>query len=78
MPDSFTSKEFSVFYSHQNLITGKILSNMLCKNKSHFCFTNWEIEKSIAFSELPTDCHRSNFILLEETETGMKSFNRGI
>lgn len=78
MPDSFNSKEFRIFYRHQNLITGKILSKMLCKKKSHFCFTNRESEKSIARSELPTDYHHSNFILLEEAESGMKSFNGGI
>ena len=78
MTDSFSSKEFSVFYRHQNLITVKILSKMLRKKKSHFCFTDGDIEKSIACSELPTDCHCSNFILLEEAESGMKSFNRGI
>lgn len=78
MTDSLSSKEFCVFYRHRNLITVKIPSKMLHKKKSHFCFTNWEIEKSIACSELATDCHRSNFILLEEAESGMKSFNRGI
>lgn len=41
IPESFNSKEFSVFYRHQNLITGKIFIKTLCKKKSHFCFTNW-------------------------------------